>query len=322
MARYLTINNFICYFLGAIIWLFFLRYAQAAKVFQVGVVFPDIREPYRTVFMDIIGGIEKHLGFSVHHYTINEEKNDANLLNEWIDKNQIQAVIVLGKQGIDQVKTFPRNLPVIAGAVLEPPNKEKAQISGITLAPDPYELFKRLKKLAPQVKRVIVVYDAKQSGWLMAYAERAAAEHNLELKAFDVKTLVEAASVYRTVLESKLGITDAIWLPQDNISADQKTILPMLLKEAWDRSFIVFSSNPSSVKRGVLFSLYPDNEKLGASLGELATRVVMNKIEPSYKFKPLKDLLIVVNIRTAEHLRLKLSQSDINSFDLVFPSSH
>lgn len=272
--------------------------------------------------MDIIGGIEKQLGFSVHRYTVSSKNSEPELLNKWITKNQIQIVIALGKQGVDQAKALPQGMPVIAGAILEPADREMANISGITLAPDPYELFDRLRKLVPEIKRVTIVYSDKHNGWIIDYAKSAAAKFGLELKVFEATNLVEAASLYRKILESDLSISDAIWLSQDNITVDSKTILPLLLKEAWDRNFIVFSSNPSDVKRGVLFSLYPDNNRMGVSLGELAIGIVTNKPRSSQQFIPLKDLLIAVNIRTAEHLGLKLSQMDINNFNLVFPAPH
>lgn len=322
MAENIKINNQICYFLVLFILIISAPNAQAIKSLSVGVIFPDIREPYRSIFMDIIGGIEKQLGFSVHRYTVSSKNSEPELLNKWITKNQIQIVIALGKQGVDQAKALPQGMPVIAGAILEPADREMANISGITLAPDPYELFDRLRKLVPEIKRVTIVYSDKHNGWIIDYAKSAAAKFGLELKVFEATNLVEAASLYRKILESDLSISDAIWLSQDNITVDSKTILPLLLKEAWDRNFIVFSSNPSDVKRGVLFSLYPDNNRMGVSLGELAIGIVTNKPRSSQQFIPLKDLLIAVNIRTAEHLGLKLSQMDINNFNLVFPAPH
>ncbi|MGE0371734.1 MAG: ABC transporter substrate binding protein, partial [Gammaproteobacteria bacterium] len=137
------------------------------------------------------------------------------------------------------------------------------------------------------------------------------------------ENLQEAANKYREILKNQLSDSDALWLPQDSAVLDEQAILPMILKEAWDRRLIVFSSNPSFVKKGVLFALYPDNYNMGRSLGAMAKRLQT----PGYRDDPaaqkiesLRDLLIAFNVRTAAHLDIKITREDLGNFNLVFPS--
>ena len=111
--------------------------------------------------------------------------------------------------------------------------------------------------------------------------------------------------------------TSAIWLLQDVTTIDSDTILPLLLEEAWNRRSIVFSSNLVHVKKGVLFSMYPDNLKLGEELGKLAMDVMQNKTNS--EILPLKALKLAVNIRIAKHLGIKIQRQQEKSFDLIFP---
>jgi putative ABC transport system substrate-binding protein len=129
--------------------------------------------------------------------------------------------------------------------------------------------------------------------------------------------LLTAAAMYKSVIQG-LGPQDALWIPQDPQAVDDKVILPMLLNAAWAQNFILFSSNADHAKRGALYSVYPDNFAMGRKLGQIAEQRV-GGISANAGMQPLDDLLIAVNLRTAEHLRLNLSSDQVRSFDLTFP---
>jgi putative ABC transport system substrate-binding protein len=170
------------------------------------------------------------------------------------------------------------------------------------------------------VKRVVVFYNEANTGWLMRFGKLAAERHGLVFDARPVESLKVAAREYKELMSEIVSDEDAVWLPQDPGSVDDRVVLPALLRESWDREFVVFSSNPSHVPRGALFSLFPDNVRMGESLGALAlNRAVENRIADE-RFVPLRDLSIAVNVRTAEHLGYTLSRVDIRQFDLVFPA--
>jgi putative ABC transport system substrate-binding protein len=88
---------------------------------------------------------------------------------------------------------------------------------------------------------------------------------------------------------------------------------------SWNRKLVVFSSSFADVKRGVLFSLYPDNKAMGQQLGRLLEQRQQNQSAPATIY-PVEDLLTAVNLRTAEHLGLHFSHSDIEGFHYVYPS--
>ena len=99
---------------------------------------------------------------------------------------------------------------------------------------------------------------------------------------------------------------------------EEGSVLPLVLQESWNRSLAVFSSSFGHVRRGVLFSLYPDNVELGKSLAGLALGILASGNHGGRGMMPLRDVRIAVNLRTAQHLGLDLSRQQ-QSFDLVFP---
>lgn len=283
----------------------------------VGVVYPDIREPYRGVFLNIVKGIEARLGTAVKRHALSEAFS-SQALSDWLDKERVNTVITLGSRGLRAASELPTDVRVVAGAVINAPNE--AHFPVVTLHPDPAALFDRLHQLAPGVNRVTVVYNPQRTGWLIEQATKAATERGLTLNPVPAKGLREAVLRYRDFLAETAAGMEAVWLLQDPSTTDARTVLPLILKEAWNRNLVVFSSNPAYVKRGVLFALYPDNVGMGRTLGEM---VLQAKDTESLKISgglPLRDLLIAVNVRTADHLGLELTSRQKRAFDLVFPS--
>jgi len=127
-----------------------------------------------------------------------------------------------------------------------------------------------------------------------------------------------AMRFYQDDLDTADPKQDALWLPQDSVTVDESSVLPLVLLEAWNRSLTVFSSSVAHVKRGALFSLYPNNLELGHNLANSALRQ-MPSGNQSATISPLKEVLVAVNVRTAEHLGLNIAQRQRQAFDMVFP---
>lgn len=295
---------------------------SAAQAPAIAVIYPDIREPFRSVFMSIIKGIGEALGGNFETRALASSDTADDVL-EWARQRDIRTVVTLGNQAFSMSTALSRDVPVVVGAINMSPELLRGPHYGITLNPDPAALLQRLKSIAPKTRRVLVVYQREQDGWMIEMARKPAQDLGIILQATAVENLQEAANKYREILNNQVSDSDALWLPQDSAVLDEQAVLPMILKEAWDKRLIVFSSNPSFVKRGILFALYPDNYNMGRSLGDMARRIQA----PGYRddpavqqIEPLRDLLVAFNVRTAAHLGIKYSRDELNKFDLVFPS--
>lgn len=288
---------------------------QVSDASRIAVLYPDLEEPYRGIFYKIIEGIEAQLGTAVLSYPIGNTTAAKDLVGH-LKRQGVGVVIALGRQGMKAASELERDVGVIAGGVVSPSEGEGRSFPLVSLAPDPRVLFDRLKQFMPQARRVIVVYDPKKNAWLIRFAKDAARALGLELHAIEVTDLKSAVRAYQDLLVSADAKHDALWLPQDSTTVEDSSVLPLILESAWNRNLVVFSSNVSHVKRGALFSLYPDNMALGRQLATSAQGFLAGASAPVV---PMKDALLAVNIRTASHLGLQLSNRQQN-FDLVFPA--
>lgn len=283
---------------------------------SIAVIYPDIGEPYRSIFAKIIEGIEETAKVQVRNYPIGPHMDVADL-NGQLKRNGTRVVIALGRQGVKTASGLDRDIAVVVGGVLSIPEAENRNLMGISLMPDPAILFSRLKNLMPGVKRVIVVYDPQHNEWLIKLAREAAKAQGLELVTHEARDLAAAARLYEAAFATA-GRRDAVWLPQDATTVDEGTILPLVLKESWNRGVPVFSSSFLHVKKGALFALYPNNLELGRNLANSALGVLAGESR-NRGVLPLREVHMAVNLRTASHIGVTIGYQQQRSFDFVFP---
>ncbi|HEX5802520.1 MAG TPA: ABC transporter substrate binding protein [Azospira sp.] len=283
----------------------------------IAVLYPDIGEPYRSVFAKIIEGIEDKTRNKVASYAVGGNFNAQELSGE-LKRQDIQVVIALGRNGLKAASSLDKSIGVVIGGVISATETDSRGSTILSLAPDPALLFARLKALSPRTQRVTVIYDPRQNGWLIKLAQEAARAQGIELVAQEAADLKSALALYQQFLAAADVRRDALWLPQDSATVDESTVLPLVLQESWTKGLLVFSSNASHVRRGALFALYPNNVELGRNLAASALGVVAGA--PAGRGTlPLRDVLTAFNTRTASHLGLNISASQQRDFDLLFP---
>lgn len=288
----------------------------AAKA-AIAVIYPDIGEPYRTAFAQIVGGIEERAKSPLVKYAVRPNVDVAELRSS-LRQQEVKVVIALGRQAMQIGATLDQNIGVVVGGVITSPDNELRGKPVNCLSPDPALLFAQLKKLMPGARRVFTVYDSRQNAWLIRLAKEAARLHGLELQAYDAQDLRGAVRAYQEIFELADGARDALWLPQDSTTVEDGSVLPLVLHESWGRNVAVFSSSSGHVRRGVLFSLYPDNIGMGRHLAESAQDFLVDGDYAERGMILLREVLVAINLRTANHLGLDIGREQ--GFGMVFPA--
>jgi len=285
---------------------------------SVAVFYPDIGEPYRRVFLAVIQGIEEQLGGKVFALPTTGQLPSLELEKELL-RRDIKALIALGRNGLRQAAAQDKVRPVLGGGVVSLTEDSWRVWPLQSLAPDPAAIFGRLKSLLPQTRRVITIFESKQSDWLVRSAKDGARSFGMELVAVPATDLKSAALAYRDWLSKMDSQRDALWLLQDTVTVDESIILPMVLEECWAKRIVLFSSNLGHVRKGALFALYPDNLMMGRSLGRQLQELMANGVQSATPgLRGLKDLNWALNIRTAGHIGMRADVQRLGA-DLIFP---
>ena len=292
-------------------------YAQTPTV---AIVYPEVRDPYRAVFLEIAQGMEEQLGKSVNHYLLNDRQISTDNLIAEMKNDRIDVVVTLGRAGLAVAKSLSEAFPVVIGATMIRPDEAPQGLTGISLTPAPEALIDHLKRFAPETREIAVIFDPRQTAWEIEHAGKAAKEKGLTLNAQPAENLRVSSELLRQILLEIKDNSVALWLPRENAAMDEQTLLPEVLREAWEKNFVVFSSNLDHVRKGALFSLYPDNIGMGRSLASLALQQLQQGGDKIEAIRPLRDLLVAVKLRTAEHLGLHFSSQTRREFAMVFPT--
>lgn len=291
--------------------------SQVLAPHDVLIVYPRMDRPYSEMFEQIIAGIERRIGGSARKVVLDRRAWRSGARQD-LGRHNAKVVIPLGREGVEVVAASNPDIPVIAGAILHPLPSTARFHTTVTLNTDPQILFAKLKSIIPTTRRVIVVYDPSKSEGLIRAANDAARQHGLNLTVIEAKDRTSAVWMYEAVFASIDGSKDAVWLPTDATTVDDQVILPLILEQAWKKSFPVVSSTPSHVERGVLFALYPDLGETGRALGTLAINAASGVARSGAVFS--REVQAAVNERTARHLGLNLSNDLLRQFNAVFPA--
>src|SRR5471030_3135269 len=135
----------------------------------------------------------------------------------------------------------------------------------------------------------------------------------------DSSTVVASGgSHYESACAGADSRLDALWLPPDATTVDESTILPLVLRESWERNLPIFSSSVLHVKKGALFALFPNNTELGRDLAKLATAVLGGEPQ-KHGVTPLRAVRTAFNWRTASHIGLNMDANQQRGFDFLYP---
>lgn len=283
--------------------------AQASET--LAVIYPDVRSPFDQIFAEIIEGIDQEYGSDIRLRSLKKSDNPDQAI-KWLRNESADMLIALGGRGYKVAKLIHKDKSVAIGALPIRPNG----ISGISLLAEPRVLFETLKELAPNITTVHVVYSPR-SRWLINIAQEQASVLGLSLNNIEVKSKKAAVQNYEQMLRDIDPSKDAVWLPLDNVSADEQVILPNLLEKSWEQNLVLFSSKPEHAKRGALFSMFPDHEALGRQLVKMVTKMYQSKQEEGVV--PLQKMKLAVNLRTAAHLGFDYKNQQKSQFHLTFP---
>ena len=284
--------------------------AASERPVDLVVIYPEVREPFARVFEEMVRGAEQGYQQEIRRVSMADNQSPVDFVHV-LDESS--PVLVLGNRLARQVTEHNADRRLIVGAV----NSQYSDVFGITRIPDSGVVARKLPVLVPDVKTVHIVTDPEKNSFNIQRASDALTEQGMTLAVHRARDVREAAGVYRDLMQT-LDEDDAVWiLPKGSFVSN--AVLAILLQESWEKYFVVFSSNPIHVKRGALFSIYPNNYKMGISLGSLA-RDVARGSSVERRMQALEDVFVTVNERTSNHLGINLTEAMRAEIDLILPA--
>lgn len=282
----------------------------AAQGRDIAVIYPQVREPFAALYRDYVSGISGAVPEGIDEYAVNGQGREA--LAAAVKQSSPAVFIALGNKSVNLADQVRQGKPLVA--VVTDRKYEKQLSGGILLKPSADVYLANLFDIHAAVSHVYLVYNPAYDQELVDEASGLLAARGVDFSAIPARNIREAAAGYQQLLKEARSYS-AIWLPPDNGFVDS-SLLSTLLDVAWEKRLIVFSSNPLFVKHGAAFAVYPDNQRVGVTLGKIALRARGGESMP---LEPLRDVRLAVNERTVNHLGIDLSPAVRRRIELMLP---
>lgn len=296
------------------ILLFFFQMGWAASE-PILLLYPDAPVPYQQVFDQLIAGIARTGGGPLYRRAITAASERAPI-QRWLDTHQARdsTVVLLGPQALRLYEELKRADPsVLVGGINTLPGQ--TPWPGVSLVIDPDLYVRTLHDLLPDIRRVVVFYNAQDDPWI-PWVKHAAEKVGLSIEPVAVTDTVSAVRQMTRVLETVDPSTTALWFAKNTLGLNTELIYPFVLEESWKRKIVVFSDTVSHAQRGFLFALYPDYTGVGAELGE---RIQQAATGPRGGLTLTRAARFALNGRTARHLGIALTPALIQRASPLFP---
>ena len=270
----------------------------------IALLYPQSTPPTKIVYDDIRDAVARGLksrGYKYVEMIVQLPPADREPLLQWAKRNRLAAAITLGRLAHDNAQTLRPEIPIIAGALTL---EQSPDTPGISLTAHPRFMLARLKELAPQISRVLIISNPTRDTQLLKVVRSAARDAQIEISQFAASDIRDATQHYYNVFKYSNPKTDAIWIIDDSL-VDANMTLPTIMENAWSNNFVVISSVLDHVSRGALLGTFLDPSGLGDRLAQRAVDAASGKaVGPTLG----EDVQFAVNARVASHLGLQLTE--------------
>ena len=201
--------------------------------------------------------------------------------------------------------------PVGAGLVSDLSGGEK-NVTGTTDLSPVDRQFELIVDIVPDIKKLGFIYNAGESNSLksLEQAKEEGAKLNIEI----VEATVSNSSEVMTAAESLVGKVDAIHIPTDNTVV---SAFEAITKVCMDNGIPLFAADVDSVPRGAVAAVAIDYYRLGRQTGRMAIKILEGKNPGDMATESLEDLLLYVNLSSAEKIGIEIPKKIVDKADKV-----
>jgi putative tryptophan/tyrosine transport system substrate-binding protein len=264
-------------------------------------------------YQDALAGFREELkrsgyNLSERYYNLDDFRGKAALMTSEISGLNPDLIFTIGTEASVFAKNNFKGLPVIFSMVLNPVDNGLINslenpgnnLTGVALDILPEAQFRKLKEILPNVKRIGVIYNSREEGWITGVA---AAANKLGL------SVVALPIANETDIPAKLDKiareADCLWAQTDSRIYNAQTSRYILLALIRNKiPLMAFSAQ--YVKAGALLSLECEYGDIGRESAQAAIKVLKGEEAGSIPVSFPVKLRLTVNKRIAQLLGIEI----------------
>lgn len=205
---------------------------------------------------------------------------------------------------------------VVFCMVLGPAAVPGRTVTGLRLEVAPEAQLAYFRRVHPALRRLGVVYNARNWATYVQEATQVAAAHGLSLIA---RPVADAREVRAAVSDMAGNHIDGLWLLPDPQLVTVE-VFNFLLVFTLERKIALFGFFEDFTRAGALASVSPDYSAIGRLAGKLAAEIAARPVESRLPLPPsiASPGVLTINAKTAQQLWLDIPDDVLNSAAQVY----
>lgn len=268
-------------------------------------------------------GLKVETDYVIDYYNAQGDAATTETIANTIVNSKPDLIFAIATPAAQALANKTDTIPIIVAAVTDPVSaglvidneKPETNVSGVSDLTPVKRQIELMKEVAPNVKTVGIMYaNSEDNSRFQADIAKAEIEA-LGMEWIDAS--VSESNQIQQMTESIVTKVDAIYIPTDNLLADNYSIVTKL---AIERKLVTVSGESEMVKVGGLITDGINYINSGKLAGAMANDVLINELDISeipIKFLANEDLELVINTKTAEAIGIEISEELIKNASLI-----
>lgn len=237
---------------------------------------------------------------------LSEEKSPSQLRKD-IVRQHPDLLLVIGSSSLSLVKNIT-DIPIIYLMVPYPELmiKDQNNITGININVSAAQQIRALLRSIPGTKTVGLLYDQKQTGFIVKEAQEfAALQNDISLVALPVTKPSEVPSQ----LVKLANKVDCFWMLPDRTVLTPQTIDSIFLFSL-ENKIPILTFSKKYLDMGAVLSVSFDSFDMGKQAGELAIKIFNKEITADIRPEKVRKVLVNTNNTAAKMLGIFIDEPD------------
>lgn len=260
---------------------------------------------------------------TVHHTIVAEYDmkgdfgNGKQILSEIESEVKPDLILAMGVWALQVVVRQKPEIPVVFAMVLNPPSilgGEARNVTGASMNIPVDQPIRILEQLGPEIRRVGVLFNPSLTGYMVKAAEAVARQSGMTLLTRPVASSREAIRAMDALQKDGM---DALWILPDETVLDPKVFEYALLTSYRNKIPLLGLSERQAEMGAVLSIAFASSTDIGRQAGELTNAILGGKSTGRIPYTVARSTKLIVNLKAAEKLGLRIPQSILAMADSV-----
>lgn len=219
-------------------------------------------------------------------------------LKEKIRAKRPSLLFVVGMETLE-ILQYINDIPIVYAMVLNaiPFVHGEGNITGVSLEVPSEKHFEALKNISPEIKRLGMAFDPRNSTQYLEQAWVAAKSNGITLVARRVYEPPKAPGL----IKEMLGMVDAYWMLPD-LTMNNPATVKFLMDFSMANNIPIITFSDKFVGMGALMALTPDSVDMGRQAGEMAHQILSGTKAGDIPPASPRKIGLMINLETARKM--------------------